>query len=116
MRKAFGEEYGGPKTLTLYEVFELVRDEHFSMCLMVWKNYPMEFDEIMKNSAMLNRYLSDEIKRPKDMGYPADTVEFLLGRLAMICMAPHHDDKQGNFEDSYRNMMRPPWEREGGDC
>ena len=112
LEKELGGDYGGPKTLTYYEIFEHVRDEHFSMCLMVLKNYPMEFEEIMANSAMLNRYLADEIKRPKDVGYPADMVEFMLGRVVLACMAPYHDEKQGSFEDAYRNTVKPPWERE----
>lgn len=108
----FGSSHGESEPMTHYDVYEHVYQEHLSMCLMVWKNYPMDWSEVMANSAMLNRFLAGEIMRPKSVGWPNDSIEFILRQIAQINLMKDYDHSKGNFEQDYRKLMQPPWERE----
>ena len=93
-----------------YEIIKYVHEEHLSMCLEIWRHYPMALDAVLKNYAYVNRYLEKEMKRPKVMGSSQDRVEFLLQRLASIVYGANYSGN--NFENDFEEMMKMPWDTE----
>ena len=80
------------------------------MCLMIWRTYPIGWEVVVAHAADLNRFLADEIKRPKAVGWPQDSIEFILGRMAQILMSANFDHDKGDFDSAYREIMQKPWE------
>ena len=110
LREHFGDEMGGADQITQRELIVRVYEEHRSMCLQVWRHYPMELDEVLSNPATANWGLNDELKRPKELGYPSDQVEFLLERVVGVLVSANSGEDSDPAAIT-EQLLKRPWER-----
>lgn len=79
------------------------------MCLQVWRHYPMDLDEILSGPATANWALNEELKRPKEMGYPSDQAEFLLERIVGILVQVNSGEDSDPIATTDQ-LLKRPWE------
>lgn len=97
------------KVLSQEDIIWHAHDEHLSMCLMVWRQYPLDLSDVLSQWEYVNRFLSQELKEPKDVGYPHQSMEFLLGQVVNVLVQANSTDD--NVVDIVKGLITKPWER-----